>query len=153
MTEDAISIPTDDFVVEARVGCARERIFDALTTLEGLAAWWTRLVSGTPTASGELRFGFSGLDEKIVMRVDKTTPPSTVIWTCLAHTGHPEWQDTEIIFELAQHEAGSQLSFRHIGLTPALSCYETCESGWDHFLTSLLSYAQDGNGSPFSSER
>ena len=150
MTEDALSIPTSDYTLEKRVGCSRERVFDALTTLDGLAGWWTPLVSGTPWAGGEITFGFSGLEEKIVMRVEQTTPPSTVVWTCLVHTGHPEWHDTRIIFELAHDEAASQLSFRHIGLTPSLGCYETCESGWDHFLASLLRYSQDGTGSPFS---
>jgi uncharacterized protein YndB with AHSA1/START domain len=151
VTENAISLPAaGDYALEARFAVARERVFDALTTLEGLAGWWTSLVSGTPTAGGEVEFAFAGLDEKIVMRVDDAQPPSKVIWTCLAHTGHPEWQGTTIVFELAQDEADAGLlRFRHIGLTRVLSCYETCESGWDHFLESLLRYAQYGDGSPF----
>jgi uncharacterized protein YndB with AHSA1/START domain len=151
VTENPISLPAaGDYALEARFAVARERVFDALTTLEGLAGWWTSLVSGTPTAGGEVEFAFAGLDEKIVMRVDDAQPPSKVIWTCLAHTGHPEWQGTTIVFELAQDEADAGLlRFRHVGLTPVLSCYETCESGWDHFLESLLRYAQYGDGSPF----
>jgi uncharacterized protein YndB with AHSA1/START domain len=47
---------TDDFTLEAQFGFARERVFDALTTLEGLAGWWTSLVSGTPTAGGKVEF-------------------------------------------------------------------------------------------------
>jgi uncharacterized protein YndB with AHSA1/START domain len=150
-----MSTPTaDDFTLEAQFDFARERVFDALTTLEGLAGWWTSLVSGTPTAGGKVEFAFAGLDEKIVMRVEEATRPSTVIWTCLAHTGHPEWQRTTIVFELAQGEDDAGLlRFRHIGLTPVLSCYETCENGWDHFLDSLLSYAESSEGSPFRSER
>lgn len=141
---------TDDFTLEVRFAGARERVFDALTTLDGLAGWWTSLVSGTPTAGGEVELRFAGLDEKIVMQVDHAQPPSKIIWTCLTHTGHPEWQGTTIAFELVQyeHEAGL-LRFRHVGLTPVLSCYETCESGWDHFLASLLSYAESGKGRPF----
>ncbi|MGZ4288391.1 MAG: hypothetical protein ACXVHB_28535 [Solirubrobacteraceae bacterium] len=41
------------------------------------------------------------------------------------------------------------LRFRHLGLIPRLSCYEVCESGWEHFLASLLDYADHGNGSRF----
>lgn len=126
-----------------------EELFDALTTLDGLAGWWTPIVSGNPT-SGELRFGFAGLDEEIVMRVDQATRPTTLIWTCLAHTGHPEWEDTRIVFELeTDEESGGLLKFRHVGLIPGLSCYETCETGWEHFLASLLDYAEHGQGRPF----
>jgi uncharacterized protein YndB with AHSA1/START domain len=122
-----------------------DRVFDALTTLEGLAGWWTPIVRGTPTTGGEVRFGFAGLNEEIVMRVEEAARPTTVIWRCVAHTGHPEWADTRIVFEL---EPG-RLRFRHVGLIPRLSCYETCEAGWERFLTSLVEYAEQNTGSPF----
>jgi uncharacterized protein YndB with AHSA1/START domain len=131
-----------------------ERVFEALTTLDGFAGWWTPIVSGAAMTGGELEFGFAGLDERIVMRVEETTRPSTVVWTCLAHTGHPEWEGTSIVFELEPGEDTSGvLAFRHIGLLPRLSCYETCESGWEHFLTSLLEYTEHGKGSPFEAPR
>jgi hypothetical protein len=113
-----------DFIREIVHEAPNERIFDALATLDGLAGWWTPIVRGTPTTDGEIE--------------------------CLTHTGHREWQGTTIIFELTkdQHQSGV-LKFRHVGLSPTLNCYETCESGWDHFLTSLLDYAEHGEGNPF----
>ena len=42
------------------------------------------------------------------------------------------------------------LSFRHIGLVPALVCYVDCESGWDYFLPSLAAYVETGAGMPFA---
>jgi uncharacterized protein YndB with AHSA1/START domain len=139
-----------DYAREILCNAPTERIFDALTTLHGLSRWWTPVVSGDPTAGGEVRFGFAGLDEEIVMRVEDAARPSTVIWHCLSHTGHPEWKDTRIIFELApSNGASGALRFRHVGLIPRLSCYETCESGWDHFLSSLLDYAEHDKGKPF----
>jgi uncharacterized protein YndB with AHSA1/START domain len=151
--EKAMSTPlTDDrdYTLDVPLGVPRERVFDALTTLDGLAGWWTPIVSGTPTPGGEIEFGFTGLDEKILMRVDDATPPAMVVWTCLTHTGHPEWQGTRLVFEIVQHDpGGGLLKFRHIGLTPDLNCYATCESGWDHFIASLLSYAAHHQGTPF----
>jgi hypothetical protein len=98
---------------------------------------------------GEIELRFSGLDEKIVMRVNEARRPSAVVWSCLTHTGHPEWEGTKIVFELTKDEQSAVLKFRHIGLSPTLNCYETCESGWEHFLTSLLNYAEHGEGNPF----
>jgi hypothetical protein len=69
----------------------------------------------------------------------------------LTHTGHPEWKDTRIVFELEPHEAsGGLLRFTHVGLIARLSCYEICQTGWERFLASLLDYAEHGKGSPFS---
>jgi uncharacterized protein YndB with AHSA1/START domain len=60
------------------------RVFDALTTLDGLAGWWTPIVSGNPATGGKIKFEFAGLDEEIVMRVEETSRPSTVVWRCLS---------------------------------------------------------------------
>jgi uncharacterized protein YndB with AHSA1/START domain len=126
------------------------RVFDALATLKGLAGWWTPIVSGNPGSGGRIRFGFAGRDEEIVMRVEEAEHASKVLWTCLTHTGHPEWEGTQILFRLERDgDAAGLLRFRHLGLRPLLSCYDTCESGWEYFLASLLDYAQHGTGRPF----
>ena len=139
-----------DYARDIPFDASIEHVFNALTKLDGLAGWWTPIVSGNSTTGGEIRFGFAGLDEQIVMRVDEATHPSTVIWRCLTHTGHPEWEGTQIVFQLQTDGDGAgPLRFRHIGLIPLLSCYETCESGWEHFLASLVDYAQHGTGNPF----
>ena len=139
-----------DYTCEVQFRAPRTSVFHALTTLDGLAGWWTSLVSGNPNTGGEVELAFAGLEEKIVMRVDDATSPSSVTWTCLLHTGHPEWRGTKIAFELTQDDdEHGLLAFRHVGLNPHLDCYETCASGWERFLASLVSYAQQGEGSPF----
>jgi uncharacterized protein YndB with AHSA1/START domain len=152
--DGAATSPTNvdqhDYATSLDFDAPPARVFEALTTLGGLAGWWTPIVGGDPTAGGELEFGFAGLDEKIVMRVEAATPESSVIWRCLVHSGHPEWQETQIAFELRERRAGrGVLTFRHTGLTPDRDCYTACSSGWDHFLASLLRYAESGKGNPF----
>jgi uncharacterized protein YndB with AHSA1/START domain len=139
-----------DYTREVRIDARREQVFEALTTLEGLAGWWTPLVEGLPTAGGEMTFAFEGVDETIVMRVDDTRG-GIVTWTCLVHTGHPEWEGTAIAFQLHERDDKTTLlEFRHHGLVPTLDCYLACEHGWDHFLTSLAGYVERGEGTPFS---
>jgi uncharacterized protein YndB with AHSA1/START domain len=93
-----------DFTREVVHDAPSERIFDALATLDGLAGWWTPIVRATPTVGGKLEFGFAGLDEKIVMHVDEARRPSSVVWRCLTHTGHPEWQGS--LLNYAEHGKG-----------------------------------------------
>jgi uncharacterized protein YndB with AHSA1/START domain len=129
---------------------AREKVFEAIATVEGLRGWWTPLVGGSTAPGREIRFNFEGLDEHIIMRVDEATRPACVRWTCLKHTGLDDWAGTALTFDLASRGSdGSELGFQHVGLSPHLECYATCEQGWEHFLASLVSYIDRGVGAPF----
>jgi uncharacterized protein YndB with AHSA1/START domain len=128
-----------------------ERVFDAVATLEGLRGWWTPLVQGTPTAGGDVRFDFEGMEEHIVMHVERAARPSSVEWTCVVHTSLEDWAGTRVLFEMAPRgPGGCDLTFRHLGLTPALDCFDDCELGWEHFLGSLVAYVDHGEGRPFT---
>ena len=134
----------------AAVQAPRARVFDAIATLDGPRGWWTPLVSGSAERGGELRFEFEGLNETILMRVDVWQRPSALHWSCVEHSGHPEWVGTKLVFNLI--ELGPEvceLRFRHIGLVPELECYGVCKRGWDSFLPSIVGFVEEGQGSPF----
>lgn len=138
-----------DYESELILAAPAGKVFSALTTLRGLRGWWTPNVSGSP-AGGEVVFRFSGLNEEIIMRVDRASPSSEVGWTCIRHDSLPEWAGTTVTF-LLQSTGLTQcvLRFRHAGLTPRLECYDECEAGWIHFLASLRAYVEHGRGRPF----
>jgi hypothetical protein len=137
---------SNGFARRVDVGAARERMFHAVATLDGLRAWWTPIVVGSPIAGGELHFGFPGMDEAIVMRVDAARPDS-VRWTCLAHSGCEPWRGSTVAFELAARGAHRcELAFTHAGVPSDL-----VEPGWDRFLASLVSLVERGEGAPFAS--
>jgi uncharacterized protein YndB with AHSA1/START domain len=143
-----------DFARRVVFNATRERVFDAITTLDGLRGWWTPGVSGSTLAGGTVRFEFAGRDEHIAMRVDIATRPSLLRWHCMVHTSLDEWAGTEVTFELGERSPGiCELSFRHGGLVPALDCYRDCELGWDQFLASLVAYVERGIGMPFQPAR
>jgi len=43
------------------------------------------------------------------------------------------------------------LDFEHIGLAPAIDCFEICSAGWDHCLGSLQRQVESRKGVPFQS--
>jgi uncharacterized protein YndB with AHSA1/START domain len=138
----------EDYASEVAIPAPPERIFQALTTLDGLAGWWTPTVSGRADAGGQITFGFA--DESVVMRVDETTPPTSVVWTCLSHSKFPEWRDTTLAFAVRpQDDNSALLAFRHAGLVAGLDCYTTCSAGWDHYLRSLAAHVVGDGGSPW----
>jgi uncharacterized protein YndB with AHSA1/START domain len=138
-----------DYQRTIRITASPDAIFDALTTVPGLAGWWTR-VTGSGEAGGELRFYFDP-PEPCVMHVDQATRPRSVQWT-VTNCFLPEWVGTQPVFGIIPVDGGaSELSFCHQGITPALECFDMCTNGWDHFLGSLRDYAETGKGSPVGS--
>jgi uncharacterized protein YndB with AHSA1/START domain len=141
----------DDYTCTVAIKSPPERVHSALTTLEGIAGWWTALVEGSAQPAGTIELRFDGLDERITMHVDSAAAPTGVIWTCTTNTGHPEWAGTTVMFGLTPTSAGTVLAVRHVGLTNSLVCYEQCSTGWARFLASLKAYVERGAGSPYGS--
>ena len=71
-----------------------------LTTLDGLASWWTPDVTGSPAPGGELTFRFRG-GLPTVMRVEHVDPTGLVVWTCTACGTFADWVGTSLWFDRA----------------------------------------------------
>jgi uncharacterized protein YndB with AHSA1/START domain len=142
---------TDDYTGQVSFTRSPSAVFEALTTLEGLAGWWSA-VTGSSHVDGELRFFFAD-DIPVIFHVDEAIPAMRVQWTCLGYAYLPEWASTVITFALAPRDnGGCELKFRHAGLTPKLECFDDCKAGWDHFLPSLQQFVDTGVGNPWASE-
>lgn len=143
-----------DYRREIAVRAPVERLFDAIATRDGVCGWWTPLVHGSSERGGTLRLEFEGMDEHIDLRVVASRRPTEVEWSVVEHTSLDEWAGTKIRFEVSPAGDGaSTLAFQHAGLSPKLQCYDQCEAGWDHFLDSLVAFAERGKGAPFRAGR
>jgi len=141
----------DDYQVRLTLQASPDYVFDALTTVEALGQWWTP-VEGSGLADGELTFTF-GPGSTAVMRVDAAERGVGVVWTNVACM-LDDWVGTSVHFDLTPTQSGgTDLDFRHAGLTPRLECFNDCKSGWDHFIpTSLRDYVETGTGHPNGSD-
>ncbi|HEY3669483.1 MAG TPA: SRPBCC domain-containing protein [Acidimicrobiia bacterium] len=126
-------------------------VYDALTTLDGLRAWWMPDVDGEPASrGGEVTFRFD--DDHVTMRVDHLEP-TLVVWTCTESTKFAEWIDTRLWWELRHREdAGTEIEFRQVGLLQECECYGECSRGWNHFVVSLAEFAAGSGGHPRGSD-
>lgn len=139
-----------DYQSQVTFTATPEVVFAALTTTDGLTAWWTP-VTGDGLAGGELTFTF-GPASQAVMRVDTAECGVAVHWTNL-DCMFEDWIGTTVHFDMEPTLAGgTELRFRHGGLTPRLECYLDCRSGWDHFIPSLRAYVETGTGNPNGSQ-
>ena len=137
-----------DYHADLTIKAPLDTVFAAVSSVEGLSGWWTRDTGGSPEPGGELRFAFR--DGVAVMRVEDRTP-ALEQWTCLGHTGQPEWEHTTVTFQLTEiGPAVTRLRFTHGGLRPQLDCYGQCSAGWNYLMGSLASFAETGTGYPVS---
>jgi hypothetical protein len=139
-----------DYETTMRAKASPDALFDALTTVNGLGAWWNP-ATGTGETGGELRF-IMNAPEPLVVHVDEATRPAMVQWTVTDCPFLPDWEGTRPTFTITRVDGNtSELHFRHRGLTAQLECIDMCTRSWDHYMTSLRDYVETGSGSPMGS--
>ena len=123
-------------------------VYKALTTLEGLSAWWTTTTEGETDVGGVLRFRFGngGFD----MRVVELHPASRVLWQVV--DGPEEWVGTKISFDIEQRDEWTIVLFKHAGWKAPVEFMHHCSTKWAVFLLSLKSFLETGKGAPWPNE-
>ncbi|GLQ08738.1 activator of HSP90 ATPase [Devosia yakushimensis] len=120
-------------------------VYAALSTIKGLAGWWTIDTQGDTRAGGELRFRFGeagGFDMKVL----ELEPSKRVLWEV---TGGPaEWIGTRIAFDLKQEGDYAIVLFKHMGWKEPVEFMHHCSTKWGTFLMSLKSLVETGKGAP-----
>ena len=124
-----------------RVGTSAtpEKVFAALTTIDGLRRWWTSTAKGNPKQGGRIDFGFCE------MQVLAATPGEEVHWRCVG--GPAEWLDTEVTFRLRK-ESETYVLFSHSGWREPGEFMHHCSTKWATFLLSLKHEVERGTGRP-----
>ena len=126
------------------------QVYEALTTLEGLARWWTGDVQGDGRIGGQIEFLFRSetgeTQGKIVMEVQALDAPREVRWRCF--DGPAEWIGTDIAFQLSEQDDQTIVLFGHRNWREAVEFMAHCSMKWATFLLSLREYVETGQGKP-----
>ena len=119
-------------------------VYKALTTVEGLSAWWTTTTQGESKVGGVLqfRFGAGGFDMKVL----ELHPAERVLWQVV--DGPEEWISTKINFKLKQEGDWTIVLFKHQGWKEPVEFMHHCSTKWGVFLPSLKSLLESGKGGP-----
>ena len=122
-----------------------ERVYDALTTLDGLAGWWTEDTTGQTELGSVIKFRFGppgGFDMSVV----KLDPGRLVRWEVV--DGPSEWIGTHVQFDLRQDGDYTIVLFRHEGWREPVEFMHHCSTKWATFLMSLKQLLETGTGAP-----
>jgi uncharacterized protein YndB with AHSA1/START domain len=133
-----------DILHRVGVKSALNNVYTALTTRDGLAAWWTTDTQGQSTRGGVIQFRFpeGGFDMKVL----ELRPAERVLWEVVE--GPEEWIGTTVSFDLKQEGDYAIILFKHQGWREPVEFMYHCSTKWATFLMSLKSLVETGKGAP-----
>lgn len=150
-TKAGTSARTRDYTVAFTVDQTPQDVFDAVNNVRG---WWSETIDG-PTDRRGAAFTFRHKDvHRSTQTITDFVPGRRVVWEVrdshinfVADTS--EWDGTEIVFEIVPKGRQTELRFTHVGLVPAVECYDGCSGAWGFYVgESLRSLITTGRGDP-----
>jgi len=155
---------------EVLIGASPEKVYDAITSAEGISAWWSPGTKATPETGSivHIPFGSNYFKE---MKITDLKPYKLVTWNCIA--GVSEWIGTKLSFqfqpgdkknllqsryeingqvEQLKSNEGTLLIFHHDDWKEYTPMFAECSYTWGQFLRSLKLYCETGKGQPWPNQ-
>lgn len=130
-----------------RLDAPPERVFEAVTTEEGLSSWWTHDVEAEPVEGSTAIFGFKDRSVVFRMRVEELRPPELVRWTCQGD--FDEWRGTQLEFRIKpRDDGGCELTFTHAGWESTHGAFRQCNTDWGRLMYHLKDYVEGRSDTP-----
>ena len=135
-----------DIVHRVGIKAPASKVYAALSTIDGLAGWWTEATTGVSKVGGDIAFRFStetgeeigGFD----MDVLELVPDEKVRLRVKA--GPAEWVGTDIEFALSRQDDYTIVMFGHRKWREEVEFMSHCSTKWGTFLIGLRSGLEGG---------
>lgn len=142
---------TQNYTTAFQVSQRPARVFDAVNNVRG---WWSEQIDG-PTDKLNAVFNYHYKDvHRCQLKIIEFVPGKKVVWQVVDNyfdftKDKTEWKGTQIVFEIAERDGKTQLTFTHVGLVPTYECYAICSDAWGNYINqSLKSLIETGKGQP-----
>jgi len=129
-----------DFTTTILVDQTPKQAFDAINNVRG---WWSGEIEGPTDKLGEA-FTYRYQDfHYSKQKLTELVPDRKVVWLVTEGSinfvkDKSEWNDSKIIFDIAEKEGKTQIRFTHEGLTPQIECFDACSNAWTGIITDSL---------------
>lgn len=142
-----LTAASDDYAYAMTVHASLPQVIAAVTDDALIRGWWTAATRSERDGddvrlfmdNGALLAGFT---------IEHAPGTDAVTWT-VTECVLDDWIGTKPSFSARQNDDGtSAVEFRHVGLRPALECFDQCRAGWNHFMPSLHQFLETGEGRP-----
>jgi uncharacterized protein YndB with AHSA1/START domain len=121
-------------------------VYQALTTGEGLRAWFTSQTKGSGEVGTNWELEFSD-QPSFSWHILASEPPHRVVWKCLKGPGNAP--GTEVEFKFQPHSDNqSKLTISHRGWPKDDPKFERCVEIWRTLMNHLQRYCEAGVAEP-----
>lgn len=138
-----------DIIHRIGIAASADDVYNALTTNEGLARWWTTDTAGAGNVGSIIKFRFGG--EGPDFEVVELQKNSIVRWR---HAGEmpKAWMGTEVSFQLTPGDNQTYVLFSHAYWKEASEFMGHCSTKWGVFMLSLKEALETGEGRPYPND-
>ena len=107
------------------INASKEKVFEAITTINGLSNWWTTKTTGSDTLGGIIQFRFTEINGPD-MKVIDIKPNDSLTWECLASPYG--WKGNILTFNVDENEDKTRVRFEHAGWKEQDDFYAICSN-------------------------
>jgi uncharacterized protein YndB with AHSA1/START domain len=131
---------TKEITLSLGIEATPEKVYQAITTQEGLAGWYTPDAKAKPQADTQIELGFSGMILKF--HVDKLDPAHRIVWSNVQTI--PDWKDTRITFDIIPQVKEVNLTFSQTGFARDYADIGMFTYLWAQYMRSLKLLVETG---------
>lgn len=136
----------------------RETPAQAFAAITNIRGWWSAEVVGDSEKLGDVFiFDVPGV-HRCRMEITQLIPDQRVVWHVSESyisfiEDKTEWDGTDVVFDVSEVDGKTEIRFTHVGLVPAVECFEICTDAWGSYISgSLRSLIETGQGDPHRAE-
>jgi uncharacterized protein YndB with AHSA1/START domain len=126
------------------------KVYQAVSTVEGVAGWWTKDTTGESKPGGSIQVRFRSPTGDAIGDVtfvlQQLNPNTDVRWRITA--GPAEWVGTDVTFALSHDGDCTIVLFGHRNWREVVEFTAHCSMKWATFLLSLRQLIETGTGRP-----
>ena len=139
-----------DIIHKIGIKAPLAKVREAVSTVAGVAGWWTENTTGEAKPGGEVQVSFRNSDGaevgKMAFEVLAPTSDQQVRWRI--KSGPEEWLGTDVTFDLSQRGDLTVVIFGHRAWREPVEFMAHCSMKWATFLLSLRELVETGKGKP-----
>lgn len=136
-----------EIVEEFSVAAPVEKVWEAVTTTDGLKRWWTDDSMSEAKLGGKAEFGFFNRETVFTMETTLFDINEFQEWRCL--NGPDHWIGTNVCFELEASGDSTLVKFEHNNLRAEDEEYQKKKETWEKVLAGLKAYLEGKNPGPY----
>jgi len=116
---------------------------EVFAIINDVRSWWTGEIEGrTDVLGAEFTYRHQDI-HRTTHGITELVPGKRIVWHVTAShlssfANTHEWDGTDIVFDIEKSGDKTDVRFTHVGLAPAVECYDRCSRAWSFFITESL---------------